>query len=285
MSKDRAVVIQNVASMRAIPEPGSDQVSQAIMSDIVTVLETKQGYAHVQSQDDYKGWILEGQIQTTAQLKQWSSPDILKKTARISTPFADVFQYACASSDLITRLVFETAVRVPDKHVLNKEKPENSLCKVLLADGRDGYIARSVLEPGIDHSAERTPAQLARIFIGTPYLWGGTTPFGFDCSGLVQRCYSAVGIVLPRDAYKQAESPLGKSLSTQEPLQAGDLVFFRGHSDPRNRGITHVGIMLDEARMIHAYGKSGVTIHPLNDVEIRQNYTYCGAWRYQPGAS
>ena len=108
---------------------------------------------------------------------------------------------------------------------------------------------------------------------------GGTTPFGFDCSGFVQRVYAAVGVSLPRDAYQQAACRLGRRLPEGAPLLAGDLVFFLGARDPRNRGITHVGMMIDPVRMIHAHGQKGVTIEPLFGDEIRAAYSFKGAWR------
>jgi cell wall-associated NlpC family hydrolase len=133
------------------------------------------------------------------------------------------------------------------------------------------------LDAALDTRSAICPTALS--FLGTPYLWGGTTPFGFDCSGLVQRAYSAAGIVLPRDAYQQAASPLGKPVPIGAALEPRDLVFFRGARDPLNRGITHVGMMIDGTRMIHASGRTGVVVQELTDGEILESHTYRGAWR------
>lgn len=102
------------------------------------------------------------------------------------------------------------------------------------------------------------PVSLAELFLGAPYLLGGRTVRGIDCSGLVQIAYGMAGIALPRDSDLQAAT--GTPLAKGEARQRGDLAFFPGH----------VGMMIDGERMIHATAHSGnVTIEPLADVEAR----------------
>lgn len=102
------------------------------------------------------------------------------------------------------------------------------------------------------------PVAVAERFLGAPYLLGGRTLRGIDCSGLVQLAYAMAGVALPRDSDLQAA--MGTPLAAGENAQRGDLAFFPGH----------VGMMIDGDRMIHATAHSGnVTIEPLADVEAR----------------
>ena len=89
----------------------------------------------------------------------------------------------------------------------------------------------------------------ALIFLNAPYLWGGRTPFGIDCSGFTQIVYRLQGINIPRDAHQQAE--VGNTLSFIEESQEGDLAFF----DDSEGEITHVGIIMNNNNIIHASGK------------------------------
>ena len=89
----------------------------------------------------------------------------------------------------------------------------------------------------------------AMIFLNAPYLWGGRTPFGIDCSGFTQIIYRLQGINIPRDAYKQAE--IGTTLSFINESEEGDLAFF----DNAEGKIIHVGIIMKKNYIIHASGK------------------------------
>lgn len=87
---------------------------------------------------------------------------------------------------------------------------------------------------------------IAKLYINAPYLWGGKTPFGIDCSGFIQQVFKICGIKLPRDAYQQ--EVLGKNIRFGEQ-KAGDLVFFAGESGR----VIHVGLMIDTETIIHAH--------------------------------
>lgn len=91
--------------------------------------------------------------------------------------------------------------------------------------------------------------ETAMMYLNTPYLWGGKTPFGIDCSGFIQMVFKLNGIKLKRDAYQQAEQ--GLALSFVEEAEPGDLAFF----DNDEGKIVHVGIVMDDNKIIHASGK------------------------------
>ncbi|MBW8359482.1 MAG: C40 family peptidase [Weeksellaceae bacterium] len=118
--------------------------------------------------------------------------------------------------------------------------------KLLLSLGSE---LKSDINPVFETATGINIANAAKLFLNVPYLWSGRSFFGIDCSGLVQLVFKVHGITLPRDAYQQAEK--GRVLDFVEESQPGDLAFF----DDEEGRITHVGIMLDDQRIIHAYGK------------------------------
>ena len=91
--------------------------------------------------------------------------------------------------------------------------------------------------------------QTASLYLNAPYLWGGKTPLGIDCSGLTQMTYRLHGIALPRDAAQQAQ--IGETLSFIDESEAGDLAFF----DNEEGDIIHVGLLMKNHYILHAHGK------------------------------
>jgi hypothetical protein len=153
-------------------------------------------------------------------------------------------------------------------------------CTTHTADGdRRALPLRALLAPGevvqsgdvidVSRVAGRFPLEAEAItqsarefFTGTSYVWGGVTPWGADCSGLVQSTFSLHGMQLPRDAWQQAE--LGRDAGRDiGELVAADLLFFSDRPDKR---VTHVGIALGARRMVHlALGRGGYAIEELSD--------------------
>ena len=260
----QAIFIQNVAHLRAQPSLHSELVSQAIMGDSAKILEVRKDWSFVRTEDSYEAWTR----------SDWLSKESaeFEATHRISSPIAD---YSLSSvRGVADKLVFGTPVQLENEE-------QGRMEKVRLVSGEVGWVQRIALKSVVDLGGFREDGsaawQTARRFLGTPYLWGGGTAFGFDCSGFVQRLYAFFNVRLPRNANQQAVSPLGTTLSADEPWQAGDLVFFLSESDPLGRGITHVGMALDADRFIHASSKLGVAITPKADPYYSR--WYHSAWR------
>jgi gamma-D-glutamyl-L-lysine dipeptidyl-peptidase len=125
-------------------------------------------------------------------------------------------------------------------------------------DGYEGWIANNQISSGDQALQPDQPVsafdpaivrQTALKYLDTPYLWGGKSICGIDCSGFSQQVYKHFGIKLPRDSYQQAE--LGEGVGFLLEAQCGDLAFF----DNDEGRITHVGIMLSSDEIIHASGK------------------------------
>jgi cell wall-associated NlpC family hydrolase len=133
---------------------------------------------------------------------------------------------------------------------------EGAWLRVALLTQREGFVRASLVMP-LEQQRVAKPTNitsLAQDFLQAPYVWGGVSAWGLDCSGLVQTVFAAHGIALPRDSDQQ--EACGHPLSLVD-AKAADLVFFEGH----------VGIYLGEGLMIHANAKHmRVTINPVHEV-------------------
>lgn len=131
--------------------------------------------------------------------------------------------------------------------VIGSTLPNFKKGKFNLGENKYSFRGKSVLSNR--KADKKNIINTSKMYLNSPYLWGGRSPFGIDCSGFTQMVYKLNGIQLPRDAWQQAEK--GEPLNFIEEAQKGDLAFF----DNEEGKIVHVGIIIDKNKIIHSSGK------------------------------
>ncbi|MEL6597559.1 MAG: NlpC/P60 family protein [Pseudomonadota bacterium] len=202
------------ADLNRAPKGRRDRQLQR--GDAVTVFEDREGSAFVQSvKDGYVGYL------ASDSLTDPSAPNY-----RVAVRSTHVYAMPNFKSDDLMALGFGAKLRV-----LYEEKT------FFAVEG--GFVPKPHLRPL--EQPFKDPVTLAQLHFGSPYLWGGNTVWGLDCSGLVQAALHACDIACPGDSDMQQEA-VGDALPDDAPLQRGDLIFWQGH----------VGMMVDAETMIHA---------------------------------
>jgi gamma-D-glutamyl-L-lysine dipeptidyl-peptidase len=213
-----------VAPVRSEPLHRSEMVTQLLFGEAVELVETAAGgWAKVTSNyDGYIGWITQSHISTI--------------------PTVQPLPYTLASQYINTVKVNGQPMQVPyGSHI-----PTDALA---LNTSRLTWDFSPALTAVQHPAAFGEVVPIAHLYLNTPYLWGGKTVWGTDCSGLVQQVYKWVGLHLPRDAWQQAEK--GTPLDFLLQAQPGDLAFF----DNAEGRIIHTGILLNSHTILHASGK------------------------------
>ena len=226
-----AVVVAAIAPMLAEPHVSSGQVSQQLAGHVVSVIEDQGDWLLVRGRDEYEGWMHRGYLAKLA--APGDSAD-----GRISLGCVVTSGDGTARS-LPLRARVAPGDRVQSGEVIPAHELPIRFPKDAIA------ICRSAVE----------------LYVGTPYQWGGVTPWGADCSGLVQSVFALHGVPLPRDAWQQARAgrDAGRDLLATTP---GDLLFF---SDRPDAHITHVAIGLGDRRLVHlALGRGGYAVERLD---------------------
>lgn len=237
------IIIVPVTDMRAEPDWRSERRSQALFGAPVAIDDVRDEYSHIVLSDGYSGWCRNGHLDRIphADWKRY----LVQPKQMIKSSSAPVGGRQYPKSPFV--LYFSTEV------VITRRSGKNLLT---LPNGYSATIESrhlTVASKGLpDHLIGRKVVATARRFLGTPYLWGGLTPCGFDCSGLVQAVYRFYGVRLPRDSKDQRR--IGKPVERAK-LLPGDLLFFPGH----------VAISCGGADIIHASsGRGMVTIDSLD---------------------
>ncbi|MGZ3865486.1 MAG: C40 family peptidase [Bacteroidia bacterium] len=222
---------QSIVPCRKEASHRSEMVSQLLFGDHFTVLEETEEWARIKTAfDDYECWISNKQFQP---IKQETFKELDKPQPFSSEPVQLVGHLGSNTSFPI--VIGSTIPFLKNKtFVLENQQYEFA--------GESKTCDEKKIE-------RKKIVETAYKFLNAPYLWGGRSQFGIDCSGFTQMVYKLNGMKLLRDAYQQAT--FGLSLSFVEEAQAGDLAFF----DNEEGKIIHVGIVLDDNKIIHASGQ------------------------------
>lgn len=231
-----AVVRTPLAPMFAEPRVASAQISQLVAGRCLDLLEKRDDWYRIRGPDEYEGWLHRGYLSPAPEDGARQSVNLDRVSLGCITTNGDGGRRAMPLGSLLSP---EERVKTGEVIGIGEQ--------VTLFPPDEGAITRS--------------AQL--YFEGTSYLWGGVTPWGADCSGLVQTVFWLHGIQLRRDAWQQAEQG---AAGESDPLESrkGDLLFF---SDRVDGHITHVAIALGNQRLVHlALGRGGYAVENLLDV-------------------
>ena len=216
----------SIVPMRAEAADQAEMVNQILFGEHFKVLESRKKWSRIRlAHDSYEGWICN---------KQW-----------IEIPEEDYKQLDKDVSTITTDIL----------DIITKEHHQPIVIGSILPFYKSGYSLLNnemfqfdgLTTPGFVKKEKLVESAL--MYLNAPYLWGGRSPLGIDCSGFSQMVYRLQGVNLPRDAYQQAE--IGTTLSFVEESEPGDLAFF----DNNEGEITHVGIILEDNHIIHASGK------------------------------
>ncbi len=231
--------VSSVVDVRREPEHSSELLTQAIMGETMLRLDARGDWYLVMLEDGYHGWV-----------RSWNTGESPCDTAEsygqragamVSSSVAYVLSEPKAGSLPVSDITAGTLVVTGDV--------TDGYVNIELPGGRSGYIVEGSLEElPSGPPAREAVLERAKSFLGIPYIWGGTSAKGFDCSGLVKRVFRMEGIETPRDADQQSATGSPVDASPGSLPEAALLFFGEGGR------ITHVAISLGEGRFIHSYG-------------------------------
>jgi hypothetical protein len=276
-----AVARNSVINIRSKPKHSAELGTQGLLGMSLKVLDKKGDFYRIQTPDIYISWVDKGGItrMNSTEFNNWNSS---KKVI-----FSKNFGYVYADKTANTHIISDITLGGLLKYIAE----DGSFYKVQYPDHRIGFIKKKeaiLYDNWLQNlvSSKENIETIAKTMEGFPYLWGGTSAKGMDCSGFTKMVYLINGFIIPRDASQQINA--GKTVDENldfKDLEKGDLVFFgkKATVDKKQR-VTHVGIWLgnDKMEFIHASGNIHVgsmdSNNPLYD-EFNKN-RYLGSKRY-----
>lgn len=218
---DYGICNLSLVPLRAEASDLSEMVSQVLYGEHFKILESRKKWSRIRlAFDSYEGWIDNKQFTTISETDYFNFENIQLKFS------SDLVDVLTDSNNQLFSICLGSTISA----------------SAFLQHHFEGKSISEILPK--EHLIET-----ALLYLNTPYLWGGKSPFGIDCSGFTQMVYKLNGYKLLRDASQQATQ--GEALSFIEESEPGDLAFF----DNDEGKITHVGIIMKDNYIIHAHGK------------------------------
>lgn len=248
-SENWGVIYNSVADLRREPSYRSEMVTQVLLGMPVKILDKSGSWLRIQAPEGYIGW-MSGSVQrmTHEELKDYlAKPQIV-----ITSQYAISYSEADVESQSVSDIVVG--------NMLNLDGEEKDFYKVSYPDGRKAFVekqdAKELKEwlKGIELCGESI-VRTAKQLMGVPYVWGGTSSKGLDCSGFTKTVYWLHGLVIARDASQQIKYGVEvDNNGTFENAKLGDLVFFgtKPTDDNPKEKVVHVGIYIGNKQFIHA---------------------------------
>jgi cell wall-associated NlpC family hydrolase len=244
------IVVVPVANMYSGPSDKTDVVSQAIYGSNVTLLTARGEWSRIQTADRYKGWIPSRHLRLIQNGTGYATSGVI---VQVESLFANIYREPEVTRHKpVVTIPFETRlVVIPDEAGQDAKKAQgkgshDGWLQVRLPDKSSAWVQSGDVVADPKPLSILESIELARRFLGIPYLWGGSSSFGFDCSGFTQMLMRSRGINMPRDADKQAAWP-GVIPVDRKALQPGDLLFFGSSA----KAITHTGMYIGDGQFIH----------------------------------
>ncbi|MGQ9620944.1 MAG: C40 family peptidase [Bacteroidales bacterium] len=248
IKKYRGLVCVSVCNIRSKPFHSAELVSQALMGTPVKILKINKGWYFLQTPDRYLGWVEDDAVNllTESEFRNWKSSPRIIFTGKTGDIYSDE-QEEMVVSDIVAGCI------------LIKKGENTQFILVTLPDGRQGKVCRKNCTDFTEWASRTRPepeklCKTATGLTGIPYLWGGTSTKGMDCSGFVKTVYFLNGLIIARDVSLQIRHGIftGSPLPI-DSLKKGDLLYF---GSAKNGTIypTHVGMYIGNKEYIHSSG-------------------------------